>query len=300
MMGENPGNKLLDFDQLWNYDNLTETENQFRALLPLASTSGNTAYLAELLTQLARTLGLQQRFEEAHSLLDEVEALLMDDLVRPRLRYLLERGRVLNSSGSPDQARPLFVAAWEQAQEAGEDFYAVDAAHMIAITEAGQAALEWNMKALHLAESSTQARAQKWLGSLYNNIGWTYHDLGQYETALEIFEKALKYREVGGDAQLIRVARWCVARTLRSLGRIEEALTMQRALFQEAAQSNEKPGYTYEELGECLLLLKREGEAAPYFALAYEVLSQDPWLSKNEPERLQRLKRLSQPSKSGG
>jgi tetratricopeptide (TPR) repeat protein len=297
MMGENTGDNLTDFDQLWDYANPAETEKQFRALLPRSRTSGNAAYLAELLTQLARALGLQGRFEEAHRLLDEVEAMLTDDRVRPHIRYLLERGRVLNSSGSPDQARPLFVAAWELAQAAGEDFYAVDAAHMIAIVAAGQAALDWNMKALRLAESSTQARARKWLGSLYNNIGWTYHDLGQYETALEIFEKAVKYRETGGDAQLIRVARWCVARALRSLGHVAEAFTMQQALLQEAVQSNDKPGYTYEELGECLLLLNRAGEAAPYFALAYEVLSQDLWLSKNEPERLQRLKRLSLPAK---
>ena len=36
--------------------------------------------------------------------------------------------------------------------------------------------------------------AKKWLGSLYNNIGWTYHDLQQYEAALAIFQKALVWR----------------------------------------------------------------------------------------------------------
>jgi hypothetical protein len=67
---------------------------------------------------------------------------------------------------------------------------------------------------------------------------------------------------------------------------------MQQALLEEAAALGEKPGYTYEELGECLLLLDRPAEARPYFAQAYEVLSQDPWLSRNEPERLTRLKQL--------
>jgi tetratricopeptide (TPR) repeat protein len=292
-MDANTNQDLPDFDRLWDYDHPGETERRFRELLPQATASGNTAYLAELLTQIARTLGLQQNFNEAHRVLDQVDAMLADGQARPRIRYLLERGRALNSSGSPDQARPLFVEAWEQAQQAGEDALAVDAAHMVAIVEKGQAALDWNLKALHLAETSSQARARKWLGSLYNNIGWTYHDMGQYGVALDVFQKALRQRETDGDAAAIRIARWCVARTLRSLGRVDEALDMQQALLEEATAAGEKPGYTYEELGECLLLLGRQAEAGPYFALAYEVLSQDPWLARDEPERLNRLKDLS-------
>ncbi|HVO68859.1 MAG TPA: tetratricopeptide repeat protein [Aggregatilineaceae bacterium] len=291
-MDASTGQDLADFDRLWDYDHPGKTEQRFRELLPLAVASGNTAYRAELLTQIARTLGLQQKFDEAQRTLDEVDALLADGLARPRIRCLLERGRVLNSSGAPDRARPLFVEAWEQAQQAGEDALAVDAAHMVAIVEEGQAALDWNLKALHLAETSSQERARKWLASLYNNIGWTYHDMGQYEVALDTFQKALRLRVSDGSPEPIRIARWCVARALRSLGRVEEALAMQQALLEEAATAGEKPGYTYEELGECLLLLDRQAEAAPYFAQAYAVLSQDPWLARNEPERLNRLKEL--------
>jgi len=292
-MDANTNQDVPDFDRLWDYDHPDETERRFRELLSQATASRNTAYLAELLTQIARALGLQQNFDEAHRVLDRVDALLADGPARPRVRHLLERGRVLNSSGSPDEARPLFVEAWERAQRAGEDALAVDAAHMVAIVEKGQAALDWNLRALHLAETSSQPRARQWLGSLYNNIGWTYHDMGQYDVALDIFQKALRQRETDGDAGTIRIARWCVARTLRSLGRVEEALAMQRALLEEATAAGEQAGYTYEELGECLLLLDRRAEAAPYFALAYEILSHDPWLTQNEPERLNRLKDLS-------
>ena len=52
-------------------------------------------------------------------------------------------------------------------------------------------------------------------------------------------------------------------------------------------------GYVEEEIGECLLLLKREEEARPYFAKAYELLSKDEWLVDNEPERVKRLKEMS-------
>ncbi len=161
-MGDDGKKALADFDQLWNYNKPAETEQTFRALLPDAETSGDADYHAELLTQIARTLGLQQRFGEAHAVLDQVHAMLTDDAMRPRIRYLLERGRVLNSSGAPVQALPLFLEAWETARAAGEDFHAVDAAHMAAIVEKGDAALEWNRRAIEAAEISSQPRARKW------------------------------------------------------------------------------------------------------------------------------------------
>ncbi len=284
---------LPDFDTLWDYEHPDETEKRFRELLPAAEQSGDASYHAQLLTQLARTQGLQRKFDEAHQILDTVEKMLTDDLKIARVRYLLERGRAFNSAKHPDEAKPLFVQAWELAQEAGDDGYAVDAAHMIAIVEKPEQMLEWNLRALAYAEKSQQPRGQKWLGSLYNNIGWTYHDdMKQYERALEIFQKALAWREANGSpANTIRIARWCVARTLRSLNRIDEALAMQRDLLKVAEAAGEKAGYTHEELGE-LLLIQGSDEAREHFALAYQDLSQDLWLAENEPERLARLKKL--------
>lgn len=283
---------MIDFDQLWNYNQPAETEKRFRELLTEAETSGDKSYHAQLLTQIARTQGLQRHFDSAHKTLDAVQAMLTDDLTTAHIRYLLERGRVFNSSQKRDQARPLFLQAWELAQSAGEDSYAVDAAHMIAIVEsAPDQKMEWNLKALKLAERSSQHGAQKWLGSLYNNIGWTYHDSGEYEKALEIFQKALQWREQKGDAQTIFIARWCIGRTLRSLGRIDEALTIQRGLLKEIEAGAPTDGYVCEELGE-LLLLKNDPEAPRYFQLAYAELAGDAWFAANEAARLERLKTL--------
>lgn len=286
---------MIEFDQLWNYNQPAETEKRFRELLTEAETSGDKSYHAQLLTQIARTQGLQRHFDSAHKTLDAVQAMLTDDLTTARIRYLLERGRVFNSSQKRDQARPLFLQAWELAQSVDEDGYAVDAAHMIAIVEsAPDQQLEWNLKALKLAESSNQPGAQKWLGSLYNNIGWTYHDSGEYEKALEIFQKALHWREQKGDAQTIFIARWCIGRTLRSLGRIDEALAVQRGLLKEIEAGASSDGYVYEELGE-LLLLKNDPEAPRYFQLAYDQLAGDAWFAANESARLERLKTLGNP-----
>jgi tetratricopeptide (TPR) repeat protein len=294
-----------DFDQLWDYDRPAETEAKFRALLP--EIAGEVSLHAQLLTQIARAQGLQRRFESAHRTLDEAqellergahhtldgaERLITPDLARARLRCRLERGRVFNSSGQPKRARPLFLEVWDQARAAGEDSYAVDAAHMLGIVEPPEAQLAWNLKALKLAETSADPRARRWLGSLYNNLGWTYHGQEQHDRALELFEKALRFREAQGQPRETRIARWCVARALRSLGRLDEALALQRALLDELEASGEKDGYVFEELGECLLALGQPEAARPYFALAHAALSQDPWLAEDEPARLERLKML--------
>lgn len=284
---------LPDFNAMWDYDDPGRTEQRFRALLPAAEAAGDPAYRAELLTQIARTEGLQRRFEDAGRTLDTVEAMLTDDLTEARIRYLLERGRVLNASGSPAASRNWFLEAWERALQAGEDFYAVDAAHMLAIVEPPEGRLEWAERAIALAERSSDPEAKKWLGSLYNNTAWTYHDLGDYMKALNLFEKTLEWYEAKGDTEYVRISKWSIGRTYRSLGWFEEALALQRSLAAEYEKGGDAPdGYVYEEAGECLLRLGREEEARPWFARAWELLSEDEWLAAEEPERLARLKAL--------
>src|SRR6476620_5451009 len=120
------GRELPDFDTLWDYDKPAETEQQFRALLPLAEQSDDRSYHIQLLTQIARAEGLQRKFAEAHATLDSAQARLSTDLIQAQVRYLLERGRVFNSSGQAERAKPIFLEAWELARAQQEDFYAID------------------------------------------------------------------------------------------------------------------------------------------------------------------------------
>jgi tetratricopeptide (TPR) repeat protein len=282
---------LPDFDSFWDYSRPDQTETRFREIL-LHIPEDDPAFL-ELLTQIARAQGLQQKFDKAHQTLDQVERRLGKIVSRPKVRYLLERGRVFNSSGNPEEARPLFEQALDLARQISEDFYAVDAIHMLAIVSALASSLDLNLRAIQTAESSGQERARNWLGSLYNNTGWSYHEMGKYESALEMFEKAEAFQRSKGRVNETRVAVWAVARCLRSLNRVEDALSKQMALKDEFESAGETDGYVFEEIGECLLALSRAEEARPHFAKAYEVLSQDPWLAKDEPTRIKRLKKLS-------
>ncbi len=286
---------MHDFDKLWNYNQSAETEQKFRDALVGATSQEQTEYQLELRTQLARTLGLQQKFEDAHQVLDQVEQELTPEYSIAKIRYLLERGRTLNSSGKQEESIQLFLEAWELGLEVKADFYAVDAAHMLGIVAQQDQQLIWNEKAMALAEKSPDKRAQGWLGSLYNNIGWTYHDLQDYEKAMAIFLKALDWREAHEQVIETRIAKWCVARTHRSLGNIDKALIMQFDLEKEMqVAGQDEDGYVFEEIGECLTLQGKPEEAAPYFMKAWTILSQDIWLKQNEGDRLDRLKTLGE------
>jgi tetratricopeptide (TPR) repeat protein len=281
-----------EFDKLWNYSDPAATEAKFRALVPEAEKAGDSEYYLQLLTQLARTQSLQGKFAEAHEILDGVEKRLSPAAPVAEVRYLLERGRTFNSAKKTDEASQRFLRAFELGAQRKLDFYAIDAVHMLAIAEKDPAKqMEWNLKAVALAEESTEERAKNWLGSLYNNIGWTYHDTGKYEEALTTFQKALAFREKKGEAGSIRTAKWSVGRCLRSLGRNEEAMKTQRGLESEYEKLATKDGYVLEEIAE-LLALQKDPEAKRYFRLAYEELSKDDWLKQNEAKRLERLKEM--------
>jgi tetratricopeptide (TPR) repeat protein len=279
-----------DLDSLWDYAKPDETEKKFHEAL--TGLSEEDPITLQLLTQIARAQGLQRKIDKAHKTLDLVEKKLSAGHSRAKIRYLLERGRVFNSSGNADQARPFFERAEEMATQLSEDFYAVDAIHMLAIIADPPQSLNLNLRAIQRAESSGQEKARNWLGSLYNNMGWSYHDMGDYESALEIFRKAEAWQRSKGRVNETRIAKWTVARTLRSMKRVEEALSHQMELKKEFDSAEEEDGYVLEEIGECLLALNRRDDAQSYFAEAYKVLSQDIWLAEQEPKRLNRLREL--------
>lgn len=186
----------------WDFDDLDATEARFRALRD------------EALTQLARVQGLREDYAAADSLLDEVAS----EEPRVRIRVDLERGRLRRSGGEPAAALPLFERAFAAALEAGEDWLAGDAAHMAALAAPDlEGFAAWTQRGLELAERSEAA--SYWAGPLLNNLGWEHYDVGEYEQALEVFERALEVRERDpANSAAIEHAREAVAEARKALG----------------------------------------------------------------------------------
>jgi tetratricopeptide (TPR) repeat protein len=285
----------------WDFHDPKGSEARFQALS--GSLAGDPAAALLVRTQVARAQGLQNRMDDANATLD----LVARDLTTVKLtsrqelhlkaRLEIERGRVLNSSGESTKARPLFEETFQLADSAGQAGLAVDAAHMVAIAayndSAHADALSWNERALAMAESSNDPDARGWRASLLNNLGWTRHDMKEYDKALALFERALAVRREKGNPRDIREARWMVARAQRSLGRLDEALAIQTALEAECAKAGEPDGYVFEELGEVLHAQGKKEDAKPWFAKAYQELNADPYIRNNEVARMARLKELS-------
>lgn len=177
---------------VWDFDDLDGTRQRFGELLEEEQTDAGRA---EVLTQLARVEGLSGSFDEGDRLLDEAGALAgSEPLVRARVD--LERGRLRRSSGDSATALALFEAAFETATAIGHTFLAVDAAHMAAIAALEQTErLRWTERGIELAEASADPDVTYWLGPLFNNLGWDHYEAGQYDAALEAFERALAERE---------------------------------------------------------------------------------------------------------
>ena len=241
-------------DALWDFDHPAESEARFRA--EAARHPPHSREAVEAATQVARAQGLQRRFTDADRTLDAVQRTLDAQPARVRVRYLLERGRrEIRAGAPPKRSRGSSRRSPHRRTITlpGAAYYRVDALHMLAIASPPDRQLDWHRKALAAAEARDDARTRGWRASLLHNLGWTMHERGDYAAALDYWRKALAAREAAHDVARTRIARWTVARGLRSLGRLDEAEAMQRALADELQAANAPDGYVFEELAEIAL-----------------------------------------------
>ena len=156
-----------------------------------------------------------------------------------------------SSTGDPAGAAPYFaVVRTGSATHAGVGGVAIDALHMQAIvagaTEGPAAARVVDERALAEIEVPADPQVRRWLGSVLNNLGWDLHDSGEPERALAVFEGAGEVRAEADDHQAWVVARWCVGRTLRTLGRYDEALALMQELAADPVGAEDE--YVAEEI----------------------------------------------------
>jgi tetratricopeptide (TPR) repeat protein len=225
---------------LWDFDDPAASEARFRLLAEEAP----QPVASHALTQVARALGLQERYAEGHALLDRLAA----DDPECQVRTHLERGRLFRSAGDVLRARPELEAAVGLARDAGLEELEVDALHMVALVADPEHQLAAHEAALARARAATDPAARDWDASVLTNIGITHADAGDHASALVAFEEALDASLRIGDPGRTRVARWMVAWSLRHLGRTEEARAMQLALKAELDALGEEDPYVDEEL----------------------------------------------------
>lgn len=229
-----------DLRELWDFEDPLGSEARFRALA--AEAAEPVATYAS--TQVARALGLQERYDEGHAVLD---ALSPTD-AESQVRIALERGRLLRSSDDPEAARPHVEYAASTARDGGLEELEVDALHMVALVVEPEARLAAHHIALGRARGAIAPAARDWDASLLNNIGMEHVDAGDHGAALAAFEEALQARQRIGDPARTRVARWMVGWALRLLGDADRAREVQLALKAELDAIGATDPYVDEEL----------------------------------------------------
>ena len=277
---------------LWDFDDLDATQQRLLDRLALERSGERRA---EVLTQLARVAGLRGDFDAGDRMLDEAADLAPDsDLARAWID--LERGRLRRSSGDRGSAFPLFESAFATAQEAGEGFAAGDAAHMAALAAPDREGfVAWTQRGVTLAEENEAA--SYWLGPLLNNVGWEHYEAGEYTLALDAFERALLARERDPDQQApIEIARYAVGKTLRALGRSDEAIPLLETAVAWAERVGKPDGWFHEELAEEYAAAGRLHHARGQAMLAIPLLEGDDPSFADDEERRRRLAALADES----
>ncbi len=260
-----PASAAVDLDALWDFAQPAASEQRFRAALRQAQ--GDDALVLQ--TQIARTYSLRRQFDAAQRELDAIEPRLANAGAAPRVHAWLERGRSWRSAGEPARAEAFFSRAFELADRERLEFLAADALHMLALVQPdADAQIALNRRVVAYAQNAQDPRARRWQAAALNNIGVTLNDAGRHAEALPVLQQAQAAYESQGRPNNVRVARWMVARTLRLLGRLDEALLMQRGLEADWAAAGGQDPYVFDEMAEIHVARGDVDRAAYYRALA--------------------------------
>ena len=198
-------------DALWNFSDPIASEAAFRGAI---SASDEPETRAVLGTQLARALGLQERYDEADRVLERIDAAVP----AIRARVALERGRLRNSGGHPEDAMSFFENAARVAEAADEPFLLVDALHMLGIAQPDRGEVHVAAALTILdADPAPDRRTQRWRVALHNNRGWALFDAGELTAALQEFEQALRDAEQYGTEEQRGWAREAIEECTRSI-----------------------------------------------------------------------------------
>ena len=262
----------IDITALWQPGDPAASEARMRAALENAR--GDDALIIR--TQIARTYIFRRDFERAREILSEVESDIGGAGPEAQARYWLELGRSYASHQHPPgtqtdetraNAREAYEIALAIAQDAALDGLTVDVLHMFPFVDTEPAQqLFWTRKALDVVLGSEQPAALRWEPSIRSNLGEAFFELARYPEALEQFRLALTLRErEGASPATLRDATWHVARTLRMLGKLDLALSLQQRIADEAYAANAQRHYIHDELS-LLYAALGDSERARHFA----------------------------------
>jgi tetratricopeptide (TPR) repeat protein len=132
------------------------------------------------------------------------------------------------------------------------------------------ASWRWTERGIELAEAEEGARY--WIGPLLNNLGWEHYEAGEFAVAL---------------------ARYAVGKTLRALGRADEAIRQLEQAVEWADDHGAPDGWFHEELALAYESAGRTDDARSQAHRAIPLLERDDPSFGGHQERRERVDALA-------
>jgi len=245
-----------------------------------AQREGDMEVRAEALAQVARSYLIQGKKEAGRPWLEWAKEVASEEMPLGWSRYLGVRGRFEWQDNKLEKATKTFEEMYEYCLRHGLHSRAVDAAHMVAITASHEEQILWAQKGIAAAE---EGHLEGWLGPLWNNLGWTYDEMGRHQEALDALIKAREYHWKVGDEHNKLVADWSVGHAYRMLEQLDEATNWLRPVLAWAERRyamNSDPdaaewvGHSYRELGQIAVARGELREGLDYLRRAKEKLAE--------------------------
>ncbi|HOP06011.1 MAG TPA: tetratricopeptide repeat protein [candidate division Zixibacteria bacterium] len=241
---------LEQADEIFQQRDYQAALDKYMEVIETARAQFNRSVEAEAMAQAARMNLLLGNKEVGREWLADAAEKTSDADPMGWSRYLGVRGRFEWKDDNLVEARQTFETMYNYCTVNALYGRAVDAAHMIAIVAATpDEQIEWGRRGIEAAEA---ADAENWLGPLWNNLGATYFDRQQYDSALECYQKARDYHwQYSGEVAKL-FADYHVGMTYRFLGQYDEAGQWLRPVlaWAERLDNQSAIGQACEDLGE--------------------------------------------------
>ena len=162
------------FDYIWqSFEDPADIEAALQSSYSEHHGTLSSSFLAQLLTQIARAQGMQDKLHDAQAALykakwksDEKVAVVRLDLETARLRRLQDR---------TEEAMTLLKKVYETAAEAPLDYFKADAAHILYLFEPDGGPEEgktWSDAVLEIARNSGNIKTRRWAAVVLTDQGW--------------------------------------------------------------------------------------------------------------------------------
>jgi tetratricopeptide (TPR) repeat protein len=256
---------LKKADSLFNAKEYEKSREAYIKVSEMAEESDEKSNLVEAFAMIGRTYLKVNQKEPGYHWLSKARDFASVDQPLGWSRYLGVCGRFEWRNKELEKATETFVEMYNYCSDRKLHDRAVDAARMIGITGTSEQQIEWGMKGIAEAGNMTGI-----LGPLWNNLGWTYEDIGKYPEAVNAYTKAREYHWKYGDERNKLIADWAVGHAYRLNGEFDKAEVWLRPLPDWCRKIDETEflGFSLKELGYLSLGREDTTEALNYFVEA--------------------------------